>query len=66
MRKAFHYEVRYEVQDYGVGHFGYRVTSLIRKRTPLGLYRRPLLRVLGEIERGVLCGWLFANDLEGP
>jgi len=25
----------------------YRVTSLMRKRTPLGPYRRPILRVLG-------------------
>ena len=34
----------------------YRGTSLIRKRTPLGPYRRPMLRVLG----GVLGGWAFS------
>ena len=28
--------------------FWYRGTSLIRKRTPLGPYRRPVPRVLGE------------------
>ena len=31
----------------------YRGTSLIRKRTPLGPYRRPMPRVLG----GVLAEW---------
>ena len=30
----------------------YRGTSLTRKRTPLGPYRRPMLRVLGGSERG--------------
>ena len=31
----------------------YRGTSLTRKRTPLGLYRRPMPRVLG--------GWVFSH-----
>ena len=43
------------VWDYGfkglgrgvVGTLTYRVTSLARKRTPLGPYRRPMPRVLG-------------------
>ena len=30
----------------------YRCILLIRKRTPLGLYRRPMLRVLGGSEGG--------------
>ena len=32
--------------------FSYRGTSLTRKRTPLGLYRRPMPRVLGGSEGG--------------
>ena len=34
----------------------YRGTSLVRKCTPLGPYRRPMPRVLG----GVLGGWAFS------
>ena len=36
----------------------YRGTSLARKRTPLGTYRRPVPRVLG--------GWLFAYERGTP
>ena len=37
----------------------YRGTSLMRKCTPLGPYRRPVPRVLGESEGGehFLMGW---------
>ena len=39
-----------------------RGTSLMRKRTPLGSYRRPMLRVLG----GVLGGWAFSYGRGTP
>ena len=37
----------------------YRGTSLIRKRTPLGPYRRPM-------PRGVLGGWAFSHGRGTP
>ena len=40
----------------------YRGTSLIRKRTPRGPYRRPMPRVLG----GVLGGWAFCYGRSTP
>ena len=41
--------------DWELRYCGYRGTSLTRKRTLLGLYRRPMPRVLG----GSLGGWRF-------
>ena len=41
----------------------YRGISVTRKRTPLGLYHRPMPRVLGGFQRG---GWAFSCGRGAP